>query len=143
MNHPFFKRMEISISDTHRQLSAIISPCKSVRHYFSERCFFSSEKNLGRRMLEANKKQVSLKIRTDSVNQILKNKEKVTKSYNINILTRITDRKILCVYLCLIFMISQFKHGQTWKNWPSPLGLSLYSTFNDPLKHNNCCMNTC
>ena len=29
-------------------------------------------------MLEANKKQVSLKIRTDSVNQILKNKEKGT-----------------------------------------------------------------
>ena len=29
-------------------------------------------------MLEANKKQVSLKIRTDSVNQIFKNKEKGT-----------------------------------------------------------------
>ena len=29
-------------------------------------------------MLEANKKQVFLKIRTDSVNQILKNKEKGT-----------------------------------------------------------------
>ena len=29
-------------------------------------------------MLEANKKQVSLKIRPDSVNQILKNKEKGT-----------------------------------------------------------------
>ena len=104
-------------------------------------------KNLWCIVLEANKKQVplkihSLKIRTDSVNQILKNKEKVTKSYNINILTRITNRKILCVYLCLIFMISQFKHGQTWKNWPSPLGLSLYSTFNDPLKL-KCCMNTC
>ena len=53
-------------------------------------------------MLEANKKQVplkscTLKIRIDSVNQILKNKERVTR--NINILTRITDRKIQCVYI--------------------------------------------
>ena len=59
-------------------------------------------------MLEANKKQVplksySLKIRIDSVNQILKNKEKVAKTCNINKLTRITDQKILCVcvYSCL------------------------------------------
>ena len=55
-------------------------------------------------MLEANEKQVplksySLKIRIDSVNQILKNKEKVTQTRNINILTRITDRKIPFVYI--------------------------------------------
>ena len=55
-------------------------------------------------MLEANNKQVLLKsysprIRIDSVNQILKNKEKVAETVNINILTRITDRKILCVYI--------------------------------------------
>ena len=55
-------------------------------------------------MLEANKKQVpiksySLKIRFDSVNQILKNKEKIAKTCNINKLTRITDQKILCVYI--------------------------------------------
>ena len=50
-------------------------------------------------MLEAIKKQIplqsfSLKIRIDSVNQILKNKEKVMQTRNINILTRIADRKI-------------------------------------------------
>ena len=55
-------------------------------------------------MLEANKKQVRLKsysveMRTDSINQILKNKEKVTQTRNICILTRITDRKIQCVYI--------------------------------------------
>ena len=55
-------------------------------------------------MLEANEKQVplksySLKIRINSVNQILKNKEKVTQTRNINILTRITDRKIPFVYI--------------------------------------------
>ena len=55
-------------------------------------------------MLEANKKQVtlksySIKIRIDSVNQILRKKEKVTKTCNINILTRITDWKIPCVYI--------------------------------------------
>ena len=55
-------------------------------------------------MLEANKKQVplkshSLKIRIDSVNQILKNEEKVAQTSNINILTRITDQKIPCVYI--------------------------------------------
>ena len=30
-------------------------------------------------------------------------------------------------------MINEFKSGQTWKIWPSPLSLSLYSTFNDYL----------
>ena len=48
-------------------------------------------------MLEANKKQVPPES-YDSVNQILKNKEKVTLIRNINILTRIADRKIPCVY---------------------------------------------
>ena len=95
--------MEILIFDTHRQLFAVISPYKSVRNHFSEGRF-SSEKNLWRRVLEANKKQVSLKsyslkIRIDSVNQILKNKKKVTSTHNINILTRITDWKISCVYI--------------------------------------------
>ena len=28
-------------------------------------------------------------------------------------------------------MINEFKYGQTWKNWSSPLSLSLYSTFKD------------
>ena len=28
-------------------------------------------------------------------------------------------------------MINEFKYGQTWKIWPSPLSLSLYSTFKD------------
>ena len=53
-------------------------------------------------MLEANKIQVPLKnfckIRIDSVNQILKNKEKVTETRDINMLTRITDQKIPCLY---------------------------------------------
>ena len=26
-------------------------------------------------------------------------------------------------------MINELKYGQTWKIWPSPLGLSLYKTF--------------
>ena len=26
-------------------------------------------------------------------------------------------------------MFNEFKYGQTWKIWPSPLSLSLYSTF--------------
>ena len=77
--------MEILIFDTHRQLSAIISPYKSVWHHFSEGRLFSSEKNLWRSVLEVNKKQVFLKsyylkITIDSVNQILKKKEKVTQT---------------------------------------------------------------
>ena len=28
-------------------------------------------------------------------------------------------------------MINEFKYGQTWKIWPSPLSLSLYSTFKE------------
>ena len=63
-------------------------PCKFMQHHSSEGCLFSSEKNLwyGLKLelkLEASKKQVpqksyDLEIRIDSVDQILKNKEKVT-----------------------------------------------------------------
>ena len=28
-----------------------------------------------------------------------------------------------------MIMINEFIYGQTWKNWPSPLSLSLYSAF--------------
>ena len=28
-------------------------------------------------------------------------------------------------------MIDEFKYGQTWKIWPSPISSSLYSTFNE------------
>ena len=58
-------------------------------------------------MLEANKKQVplksySLEIGIDSVNQILKNKEKVKQARNISMLTRITDRKFrVYIYMCI------------------------------------------
>ena len=68
------------------------------------RADYFRRKNLGRRrVLEANKKQVplksySLKIRIDSINQILTYKEKNTLTHNINILTRIADWKIMCVY---------------------------------------------
>ena len=80
-NQPFFKRMEILISDTHRPLSAIISPFQCTQRHSSEGCLFISEKTCDV-VLEANKKQVplksySLEIRIDSVKQILKNKEKV------------------------------------------------------------------
>ena len=34
-------------------------------------------------------------------------------------------------------MIDEFKYGQTWKIWPSPLSLSLYSTFKILWKENN------
>ena len=36
-------------------------------------------------------------------------------------------------------MINEFKYGQTWKTWPSPLSLSLYNAckfiFFDPVSH--------
>ena len=72
--------MKILIFDTHRWLSVIISPYKFMQRHFSEGFLFSSEK--WRSVLESNKKQVpakshSLKIKIDSVNQILKDKEKV------------------------------------------------------------------
>ena len=92
--------MRILISDTRWRLSVIISPYKFMQRHFSESCLFSSEKTyLWSRAFEANKKQVSpksysLKRRINSVNQILKNKE----TFSINILTRITDWKIPCVY---------------------------------------------
>ena len=71
--------MEILIFDTHRRLSAIISPFKFMQRHSSEGCLFTLEITYD----VANKKQVplksySLEIRIDSVNQILKNKEKVT-----------------------------------------------------------------
>ena len=100
--------MEILIFDIHRSLSAIISPFQFTQRPSSEGCLFKS--------LETNKKQVplksySLEIRIDSVNQILKNKEKVKWTRNISRLTRITDRKIPCVYI----------HVYQTKNWgPGP-----------------------
>ena len=73
--------MEILIFDTHWSLSAIISPFQLTQCHSSEGCLLTSE-NTCDLVLEANKKQVplksySLEIRIDSVNQILKNKEKV------------------------------------------------------------------
>ena len=71
--------MEILIFDTQWSLSTIISPFQSTQHHSSKAAYLHWEKL---RVLEANKKQVplksnSLEIRIDSVNQILKNKEKV------------------------------------------------------------------
>ena len=43
-NQPFFNRMEILIFDTHRPLSAIISPFQFPQHDSSEGCIFTSEK---------------------------------------------------------------------------------------------------
>ena len=67
-------------------------------------------------MLEAIKKQVrlksySLKIRIDSVNQILKNKEKVKQTRNISMLTRITDRKIPCIYIHVYVTAKNWRPG--------------------------------
>ena len=87
-------------------------------------------KFLWRRVLEANKKHVPLKsyslffyfflwdsrIRLDSIDQILKNKEKVTLTCNISILTKITDQKIQCVYVHI---------SQITKNWGPRLCNSL------------------
>ena len=74
--------MEILIIDNDQWLSAIISPFKFTQHGSSEVAYLHQKKLVARRVLEANKKQVplksySLEIRIDSVNQILKNKEKV------------------------------------------------------------------
>ena len=35
---------------------------------------------------------------------------------------------------CNFFLISEFKYGQAWKKWPSPLSLLLYSTFKNVFK---------
>ena len=43
-NQPFFKRMEILIFDTHRALSAIISPFQFTHCHSSEGGLFISEK---------------------------------------------------------------------------------------------------
>ena len=64
--------MEILIFDTHRPLSAIISPFQLTQHHLSEGYLFTSEKTCDV-VLEADKKQVplksySLEIRIASVN---------------------------------------------------------------------------
>ena len=74
--------MEIMTIYTHWWLSAITSPYIYIEHHSSEVCLFSSEKTCDG-VLEANKKQAPLKsysqkMRIDSVNQVLKNKEEVT-----------------------------------------------------------------
>ena len=76
------------------------------------------EKNLWHRVLKANKKQVPLKSyclesRIDSVNQILKNKEKViqTRNRNISLRTRIADWKIQCVCIRVYQIIKNWTPG--------------------------------
>ena len=74
------------------------------------------KKNLWRRMLEANKKQVplksySLEIKIHFVNQMLKNKEKVKLTHNISMLTRITDQKILYVYIHVYWITKNWGPG--------------------------------
>ena len=100
---PFCKRMEIMRFDTHQRVSAIVSPYKCTQYHSSEGCLFSS-KNLWHGISEGKKKQIPqksnfLKVRIDSLYQILRNKEKVTQTHN-HALTRITDSKIPWVYLC-------------------------------------------
>ena len=61
---------------------------------FKWRLLIYTRKNLWHRVLEDNKKQVplksySLEIRINSINQILKNKEKVQSTCTISMLTRI------------------------------------------------------
>ena len=73
---------------------------------FQWRLLIFVRKCLSCSVLEANKKEVSLKsysLKTgiDSVNQALRNKDKIIWIRNINILTRITDRRIPYVYSCL------------------------------------------
>ena len=81
---PSLKRIEIGIFDSHQQLPTMIPTYLQVYAApFQWRLFIFIRKNLWCRVLETNKKEVtlksySLKIRIDSVNQILKNKEKVT-----------------------------------------------------------------
>ena len=88
----------------------------TFRHNFSLQVYAASfqwrlliyiGKNLWLRVLEANKKQAPLKsyspkMRAHFVNQVLKNKEKVTSTYHINIPTRVIGWKIPCVCLCLL-----------------------------------------
>ena len=75
--------MEIITFDTQQRLSTIISPHKYTQRHSNEGCL-SSSKNLWRRLLEANRRQVplksySLRVRIDSVDQISRNKEKAHK----------------------------------------------------------------
>ena len=101
-----------------------------MQPYTSEGYLFPSEKNLWRTVLEAKKKGIIL-----NVMLIVKNIFRVSLLHEI-------ERKGLCftsvvgkVWRCSYWekgnfvMISDFKYGQTWKIWPSPLSLSLYSTF--------------
>ena len=68
-------------------------------------------------MLEANKKQFPLKsyspkVKIDSAYQILKIKEKVTETYKIYILTRITDQNVykVCIVVCIVVFIKLIKN---------------------------------
>ena len=73
-------------------------------------------RNLWHRVLEANKKHIplkrySLEIRIDSVNKILRNKEKVKWTRNKGMLTRISDRNILCVFTHVYRIIKNWGPG--------------------------------
>ena len=114
--------MEILIFDTHQLLSAIIYP-------FQWRLQIYIGKNLWHRVLEVNKKQVplksySLEIRIDSVNQILKNKEKAKYTRNKSMLTKITDWEIPCVYIHVYQITKDWGHGPYNKRYFPGLSLT-------------------
>ena len=94
-------------------------------------------KNLWCRVLEANKKQVPRKILSGNKNQFCQS----------NIFGSFSNLKPKgCAHVLLgkgsgkiwtcscwekgnFIMINEFKYGQAWKIWPSPLTLSLYNPF--------------
>ena len=96
-------------------------------------------KNLWCGVLEANKKQVPRKILSGNKNQFCQS----------NIFGSFSNLKPKgCAHVLLgkgsgkiwtcscwekgnFIMINEFKYGQTWKIWPSPLSLSLYNLFKE------------
>ena len=138
-NQPFFKRMEILICDTHWPFSAIISPFQLTQHHSSEGCLFTLEKNLWCRVLGANKKQVPWKILSGNKNQFCQSN--IFGSFS-NLKSKGCAHVLLGkgsgkIWTCSCWekgnfiMINEFKYGQTWKIWPSPLSLSLYNPFKE------------
>ena len=113
------KKITLSLRQWRLWYLIIISTYKYTNHHSSEgmvrkEAFIFIRKNVCSKVLEANKKQVPLKsyflkIRIESVSQNVRNREKVTWSGKINILTRNTDQKIVCAYSYLyLFFIYLF-----------------------------------
>ena len=98
--------MEILISKTHQQLSAIISSYTLMQCHFSEGCLFSSEKAYDVECSKPIRKSLSEKLFSENKNRFCQSDLKEQRKSSINPWYKYADQNYrpedsVCIYSCL------------------------------------------